>query len=120
MTVVLDDRIKLQSPVPVHAPLQPAKTKLASGVARSDTVAPAANVLEQLVPQLMPEGALATVPLPFFETERVTVLRANFAVQVLLAFTVTEPSEQSASPVHPVNFELAAGIGVKVTIFPDV
>jgi hypothetical protein len=43
----------------------------------------------------MPEGVLVTVPLPVFEIERLSVLRVNVAVQVLLAFIVTEPSEQS-------------------------
>jgi hypothetical protein len=120
VTVVLEDNVTLQSPVPVHPPLQPAKTKPASGVARNDTVAPAAKLLEQVVPQVTPDGVLMTVPLPFFDTESVTALMANFAVQVLFAFIVTEPSEQSASPVHPANLEFVAGTGVKITIFPDV
>jgi hypothetical protein len=58
--------------------------------------------------------------LPFFATDIVTALRANFAVHVLPAFMVTEPSLQSASPDQPVNFEFAAGKGVNVTTFPAV
>jgi hypothetical protein len=56
--------------------------------------------------------------LPIFETKRVSVLRVNVAVQVLLASIVTKPSEQSACPVHALNLEFAAGFGVKVTICP--
>jgi hypothetical protein len=36
----------------------------------------------------------------------------------LFASIVTEPSAQSACPVHALNLEFAAGIGVKVTIRP--
>ena len=66
----------------------------------------------------MPEGVLVTVPLPVFETERLSVLRVNVAVQVLLTSIFTEPSAQSAWPVHALNLEFAAGFGVKVTICP--
>jgi hypothetical protein len=89
-------------------------------VGTSDTSAPAAKLKVQLVPQLIPDGVLVTVPLPFFETERLTMLVANVAVQFLFPFIVTEPSEQSASPVHFTNREFAAGMGVKVTTRPEV
>jgi hypothetical protein len=79
---------------------------------------PVTKLKEQLVPQLMPEGVLATAPLPILETERLAVLGVKVAVQVLFAFIVTEPSAQSACPVHALNLEFAAGIGVKVTICP--
>ena len=108
----------MQSAVPVQPPLQPANAKPTSGVAFSVTAVPATKLEEQPVPQLMPEGVLVTVPLLVFETERLSVLRVNVAVQVLLASTVTEPSTQSACPVHALNLELAAGFGVKVTICP--
>ncbi len=72
------------------------------------------------MPQVIPAGALVTVPLPVFATVRVAVFRLNFAVHVLLAFMVTEPSEQSVSPVQPENLELAAGIAVSVTETPEL
>ena len=50
----------------------------------------------------------------------VTTFRTNLAVHVLLPLRVTDPSLQSASPVQPANFELAAGTGVKVITFPAV
>jgi hypothetical protein len=79
---------------------------------------PATKLKEQAVPQLMPEGVLVTLPLPVFEMERLSVLRVKVAVQVLLAFIVMEPSEQSVWPVHALNLEFAAGWGVKVMICP--
>jgi hypothetical protein len=82
------------------------------------TVVPAVKLERQLVPQLIPEGVLVTVPLPVFATERLTVLRENVAVQVLLASMVTEPSVQSECPDHVLNLEFAAGFGVRVTICP--
>jgi hypothetical protein len=118
VTLVLDDRVKLQAAVPLQPPVQPLNVNPASGVAFKLTVAPAVKLKRQLVPQLIPEGVLVTVPLPVFATERLTVLRENVAVQVLLASILTDPSAQSACPVHPLNLELAAGVGVKVTICP--
>jgi hypothetical protein len=83
------------------------------------TVVPATKLKRQLVPQLMPAGLLVTLPLPVFETERLTVLRENVAVQILLAFIVTDGVELPAqSPAHALNLEFAAGVGVKVTICP--
>ena len=117
--LVLDDRVMLQSAVPVQPPLQPMNVKPVSGLARSVTAVPATKLNEQLVPQLIPEGVLVTVPLPVLETERLTVSRVNVAVQVLFAFIVTEPSEQSTSPVQALNLELAAGFGVKATMTPE-
>ena len=116
VAVVLDESVILQSAVPVQPPLQPMNVKPASEVARSVTAVPATKLKEQLVPQLMPAGVLVTAPLPILETERLAVLRVNVAVQVFLAFIVTEPLTQS--PVHDLNLEFAAGIGFKVTICP--
>ena len=62
------------------------------------------------MPQLIPEGVLATVPLPVLETERLTVLRVNVAVQVLFALIVTDVTGPLAqSPVQDLNFELDVG-----------
>jgi hypothetical protein len=119
VTVVLDDNVTLQSAVPVHALLQPEKTNPGSAVARNDTVLPAVTVDEQAAPQSIPEVALATLPLPRLDTDRVTTAISNFAVQVLLLYIVTEPSAQSVSPVHPANFEFAAAMGVNVTTRPE-
>jgi hypothetical protein len=53
-----------QTPVPEHPPLQPVKVDPLSGVAVKTTDALELNVAEQIEPQLIPEGALVTVPLP--------------------------------------------------------
>jgi hypothetical protein len=118
---MLDSNVMVQSVVPVHsAPLQPVNLNPEAAVARKDTLLPETTVEEQTVPQLIPEGVLVTIPLPFFETVSVTGFMAKLAVHVLFAFMVTAPSEQSESPVHPVNLESDAGMGVKTTTVPDV
>src|SRR3989344_8252558 len=50
----------------------------------------------------------------------VNVFNVNIAVHVLSASIVTTPSEQSASPLQPVNTESAAGDAVKVRTVPRV
>ena len=101
VTVVFEDSVRVQSAVPVQPPLQPENVKPASAVARNDTALPATKLKEQVVPQLIPAGVLVTVPLPVFETVRLTRFRVNDAVQVLFASMVTEPLAQS--PVHDLN-----------------
>ena len=65
VTVTLLLMWTVQVPVPVQPPpLQPAKTDPEAGTAVSVTVIPPENEREQVVPQLMPLGALVTVPLP--------------------------------------------------------
>jgi len=58
----------VQVPVPAHPPpLQPANTDPADAVAVSVTVLPVGNwalAALQVVPQLMPDGLLVTVPVP--------------------------------------------------------
>lgn len=53
-----------QAPAPAHAPLQPANAEPASGVAVSVIGVPPAKLAEQVAPQLIPAGALVTVPEP--------------------------------------------------------
>jgi len=64
----------VQVPVPEQPPpLQPAKAELESGVAVRVTPEPTVKFAEQVAPQLIPEGALVTVPVPApdLETESV-------------------------------------------------
>jgi hypothetical protein len=60
-------------PVPVHAPDQPAKVELASGVAVSDAVVPELYGSEQSEPQFIPAGedVIEPAPVPAFVTLRV-------------------------------------------------
>ena len=46
--------------------------------------------------------------------------RLKAALQVLFAFIVMLPSEQSASPDQPANVEPDEGVGVRTTNVPDV
>jgi hypothetical protein len=82
------------------------------------TTLPSTTLCEQALPQSIPAEVPTTFPFPFFETDIVADFNAKLAAHVLPAFMVTEPSLQSVSPVQPVNFEFAAGIGVSVTTFP--
>jgi hypothetical protein len=56
--------VSLQVPVPVQAPLQPAKVDPAAGVAVSVTTSPIDALAEQTLGQLIPVGLLVTMPLP--------------------------------------------------------
>jgi len=57
--------VTAQVPVPVHPPpLQPVNVDPAAGVAVKVTAVPLAKAAEQVAPQEMPAGALATVPVP--------------------------------------------------------
>jgi hypothetical protein len=73
LTVVVLDNVRVQAPVPEHPPPdQPVKMEPAAGTAVSVTLVPAVKAAEQSVPQLMPAGALVTVPLPVRVTVSVT------------------------------------------------
>src|SRR5262245_53119063 len=67
--------VTVQGPVPAHAPPQPAKREPAPGAALRDTTQPLAYFSEQLLPHVMPDGALSTRPLPapIFTTARPNV-----------------------------------------------
>jgi hypothetical protein len=56
--------VTLQTPAPLHAPDQPANEEFAIGDAVSATWVPLAKLALQVCPQLMPVGALVTVPVP--------------------------------------------------------
>jgi hypothetical protein len=63
VTVWLEFIVSLQSPVPLHAPDQPAKNAPVPGVAFSDKTVPALKDALQVGLQLIPAGVLTTVPL---------------------------------------------------------
>jgi len=68
MTVAVTDvsfaSDSVQVPVPEQAPDQPVNSESESGFAVSVTVAPLANLALHAEPQLIPDGALVTVPSP--------------------------------------------------------
>jgi hypothetical protein len=94
----------------------------AAGVAVSVTAVPLLKDAEQVVPQLMPAGALVTVPDP--APERLTVSandwRAKLAVTDVAALIVTVqvPVPEQPPPVQPVNVAPAEGVAVSVTAVP--
>jgi hypothetical protein len=110
-------------PVLHPVPLQPAKVEPATGVAVRVVSVRFANDAEQVLPQLMPEGLLVTVPLPvpFFVIDRIefgwTGCGLKVAVQVRATFMVVTPLLQLV-PLHPPNVEPTAGVAVNVTRVP--
>jgi hypothetical protein len=64
LTAVSEIIVSAHAPVPPHAPLQPRKTEFAEGVALSVSEDPLLSASAQLLPQLMPEGALVIEPVP--------------------------------------------------------
>jgi hypothetical protein len=65
VTVVVAASETEHEPVPAQPPpLQPVNAEPAAAAAESVTVVPLVNIPEQLAPQLIPAGALVTVPVP--------------------------------------------------------
>ena len=54
----------VKTPFVQLVPLQPANVELESGVAVKATVVPLLKDAEHVLPQLIPDGLLVTVPLP--------------------------------------------------------
>lgn len=64
VTDALAESVTAQEPVPAHAPLHPEKREPDPAAAVSVTLVPWANCALQVEPQLIPAGALETVPVP--------------------------------------------------------
>jgi hypothetical protein len=108
---------------PLHAPPQLPKTKPAAGTAVRVTLLPVANAALQVPPQLIPAGALVTVPFPVLVTVRTAVEGAalNVAATFRLAFIVTAqvvPDVPLHAPPQPANVAAPVGVAVKVTTVP--
>ena len=104
--------VTAQVPAPEQPPpLQPAKVEPAAGVAVKVTEAPAVKEAEQVAPQEMPAGLLATVPLPVPDFETVSVELADTPVPL------TSRDSESPSAVK-LTLVLAAAmlIGAKRTV----
>src|SRR5438034_9749452 len=101
VTVVAAETVTTHDPVPEHPPpLQPVKVEPAAGAAVSVTAVPLVKLAEQVAPQVIPAGALVTVPLPApaLLTVSAKVGRAKVAVTVVAAQSVTV---QVPVPEHP-------------------
>src|SRR5207249_3291538 len=125
VTVVAAETVTAQVPVPEHPPpLQPVKVEPAAAVAVSVTAVPLVKLAKQVAPQLMPAGALVTVPLPVPAgvTVRVKLCRVKVAVTVVAAerVTVQAPVREQRPPRQLLKVEPAAGVAVRVTAVPLV
>jgi len=110
--------------VPLHAPDHPVKVELDAGVSVSVTEAALAKLAVHVVPQLMLDGLLVTVPEP---VPAVCTVSCTGAAVVALKFAVTEVSAPTVTvhppvPLHapdqPVNVERDAGVAMRVTEVP--
>jgi hypothetical protein len=112
--------VTVQIPVPVQAPLHPAKLQPEAGVAVSITEVPLSKVVEQTPGQVIPDGLLVTVPLPAIVTFNGKI-RMNVAVtdSAWLIVTTQVPAPLQA-PLHPTKREPEAGVAVSVTIVPTL
>jgi hypothetical protein len=82
--------VTLHAPVPVQAPLHPANVEPESGVAVRFTTVPLSKFAEQVEPQEIPAGELATipVPVPLFVTVRVKDVGGAPVINLLRTFVV--------------------------------
>ena len=104
-----------------ESPDHPANVEPAVGVGISFTVVFWPYSAEQAVPQSMLAGVVVTFPVPFPAKETVSAkeIGLNDALQLRLPVIVSMPSEQSASPLQPVNCDPDAAMACKVTELPD-
>jgi hypothetical protein len=120
VTEALPFKLNVHDPVPLHAPLQPAKIEFAAGVAVRVIDVPLLNAALQVVPQLMPAGLLETVPLPVPERVRAnTGELANVAETLMFELSVTV---QVLDPLHAppqfTNADPGFAVAVSVTAVP--
>jgi hypothetical protein len=123
VTDVFAFSVNTHEAVPVQAPDHPANVDPAIAVAVRVTFDPAAKSALQLLPQLIPVGALVTVPEPVPARETLSTGRAaavlNVAVAEVFALndTVHVPVPLQA-PDQPANVDPEAGVAVRVTEVP--
>lgn len=107
--------------VDVSQPLQPMKLVPTAETAVKVTDAPGASVTVQVVPQVMPSGALVTVPLP---DPALMTVSTRWAVKVAVTdfaadmVTVQVVAVEASQPAQVVNVEPEDGLAVRVTCVP--
>src|ERR1700682_3338472 len=104
--------VTVQVRVPEQAPLHPAKTEPAAGVAVSVTVVPLAKLAEQVAPQLIPPTLLVTVPVPL-----PCLLTSNCGfTPVPERLTIWVGDTPSIKETVPVRGPVVDGLNVTVTV----
>ncbi len=123
VTKVSAVRVTTHVAVPEHPPLHPARVEVRLGVAANVTVVPVTKLVEHRpAGQLMPAGALVTVPRPvpvkLTVSARVTVV--NVAVTKVSAVRVTThvAVPEHPPPLHPAKVEVRLGVAASVTVVP--
>lgn len=121
VTLLLCVSVTAQVPVPLQAPLQPAKTERLDGVAFNVTTVPPLKAALHALPQLIPAGLELTVPVPVpaLLVASVTLCSVNVAVTFWACprLTVQDPAPLQAPP-QPAKVEPASGIASRVTTVP--
>jgi hypothetical protein len=114
--------VTLQLPVPLQAPLQLLNSQPPTGSGVRLTCDPWAKPAVHVVPQLIPEGVLNTLPLPVMLTDKLTA-GENVAVTDVAPFIVTAqklPLLNWQAPPQLLKAQPAAGVAVKVTSVPTL
>jgi hypothetical protein len=83
------------------APVQPAKSWSAAGLAVRVTTVPSGNTAEQVVAQRMPAGTLLTDPAPLLVT--VSVESVRFAVELLSGVPLPHAARASRTSVDGIR-----------------
>ncbi len=117
-------RVTVQAPVPLHPPDHPANVDPDAAVAVSVTAVPLGKFAEHVVPQLIPDGALVTVPDPVPPFCTVSVSLGTVVVLKVAATDVSPPIVRLQlavplhAPPHPANVVPDAAVAVRVTFVP--
>jgi hypothetical protein len=120
VTETFPSKLSVQGPVPLHAPLQPAKVEFAAGVAVRVMEVPGLKAALQAVPQLIPAGSLVTVPLPVPESARANSGEAeNVAETVMFALRVrVQVLDPLQAPPQFTKLDPGFAVAVSVTAVP--
>jgi len=122
VTLRFADMPTVQVPVPEQAPDQPEKVEPLPADAERMTVVSDTNDATQVEPQLMPEGALVTVPVPVpaFVTVRLKNT-SKFAVTLRACDIVTvQLPVPVQAPLQPVKTALPAAVAVRIVVVPTM
>jgi len=111
-------------PLPLHAPVHPAKDEFAPAASVSVTLVPLAKLALHVGAQLTPEGMLEIVPTPVPARLRVstaafwTALKFAVTCWLALSINVQVGFVPLQPPAHPAKDEFAPAVSVSVTWVP--